>query len=293
MSEEKKHSRRKAFLNTLKTKFRFVVMNDETFEEKFSVVLKPLSIFITAGTFSLFMLVLIIYIIAFTPLREYIPGYADTGMRRRVIALNVKTDSMQLELRQKDLYINNIKDIISGQPRTKRPEKNKQDSTTKYTNLYVKPSREDSLLRAEIEAQDQYSLSIGRTGKSRGGISNFFFFAPVRGIVTSSFKSSPDHYGVDIVAKQNEAIKATLDGTVLFASWTPETGYVIQIQHDNDLVSLYKHNSVLLKKAGNRVQAGEAIAIIGDSGEQSTGPHLHFELWYKGTPINPQEYISF
>lgn len=291
MSNEKPKSKRQAFANYLKTKFRFVVMNESTFEEKFSVVLTPLSIFIALGVFSILMITLIIYIIAFTPLREYIPGYADTGMRRELVALKVKTDSIQLELEHKDLYITNIKNIINGNFKREKDFNAKKDSTKQYKNLDVKPSKEDSLFRKEIESQEKYSLTTEKN--RRKGISNFLFFAPVKGIVSNKFKASPDHYGIDVVAKKDEAIKATLDGTVVFASWTPETGYVIQLQHDNDLVSVYKHNSVLLKKIGNRIQAGEAIAIIGNSGEQSTGPHLHFELWYKGTPIDPQEYINF
>lgn len=291
MSNEKPKTKRQAFANYLKTKFRFVVMNESTFEEKFSVVLTPLSIFITLGVFSILMITLIIYIIAFTPLREYIPGYADTGMRRELVALKVKTDSIQLELENKDLYINNIKNIINGDFKREKDLDAKKDSTKQYKNLDVKPSKEDSLFRQQIESQEKYSLTTEKS--RRKGISNFLFFAPVKGIVSNKFKSSADHYGIDVVAKKDEAIKATLDGTVVFASWTPETGYVIQLQHDNDLVSVYKHNSVLLKKIGNRIQAGEAIAIIGNSGEQSTGPHLHFELWYKGTPIDPQEYINF
>lgn len=291
MSNEKKKSKRHAFADYLKTKFRFVVMNESTFEEKFSAILTPLSIFISLGVFSIIMVILIIYIIAFTPLREYIPGYADTGMRRELVALKIKTDSFQMDLENKNLYIANIKKIINGDFEKASDIKAKKDSTTQYKNLDVKPSKSDSLFRKEIESQEKYSLTAEKS--RRKGISNFLFFAPVKGIVSSKFKASPDHYGIDVVAKKDEAIKATLDGTVVFASWTPETGYVIQLQHDNDLVSVYKHNSVLLKKIGARVQAGEAIAIIGNSGEQSTGPHLHFELWYKGTAIDPQEYINF
>ena len=157
----------------------------------------------------------------------------------------------------------------------------------------VKPSKEDSAFRTQVESQDKYSLAFSENKKGKESISNFFFFTPVKGMVTSSFNLSQEHYGVDIAAKENEPIKATLDGTVLFAGWTSETGYTIEIQHSNNLVSAYKHCSVLMKKAGQYIKAGEAIAVIGNSGEQTSGPHLHFELWYNGKAIDPQEYIVF
>ncbi len=144
-----------------------------------------------------------------------------------------------------------------------------------------------------MESQDKYSLAFSESKIGKGSISSFFFFTPVKGIVTASFNSAEEHYGVDIAAKENEPIKAALDGTVLFSGWTSETGNTIQIQHSNNLVSAYKHCSVLMKKAGQYVKAGEVIAVIGNSGEQTSGPHLHFELWYNGTPIDPQEHIVF
>ena len=149
------------------------------------------------------------------------------------------------------------------------------------------------MLRDEIESEEQYNLLATDEGDASKGIAAFFFFTPLKGLVTASFDPGKEHYGVDVAAAKNEAVKACLEGTVIIATWTSETGHVIQVQHGNNLVSVYKHNSVLLKKSGDRVNAGEAIAIIGESGELSSGPHLHFELWYEGKPVDPSEFMTF
>lgn len=270
-----------------------VIMNDNTLEEKASLVLSPLNVFVVIGSTALFLIITVIYVIAFTPLREYIPGYADVNMRKNIARLTLKADSLEQELKAKDLYLKNLNNIISGRV-DEGIEGPAKDTTAEYQKLSIQPSKEDSALREEIEKTERFSLTAGPEASTRQSINSFFFFVPLQGTVTSSFETSADHFGVDIVAPKNEAIKATLDGTVILAAWTSETGYVIQIQHDNnDLVSIYKHNSVLLKKVGDRVEAGDVIAIVGESGELTTGPHLHFELWYNGEALNPQEYISF
>jgi murein DD-endopeptidase MepM/ murein hydrolase activator NlpD len=140
---------------------------------------------------------------------------------------------------------------------------------------------------------DQYNLITTGIKGSSSSISNYFFFTPVQGIISNGYNPTGRHYGIDIVSKKNEAIKSILDGTVIFSAWTLQTGYVIAIQHQSDIISIYKHNSVLLKREGDFVKAGDPIAIIGETGELSTGPHLHFELWYNGKPVNPREYITF
>ena len=172
------------------------------------------------------------------------------------------------------------------------------ESTANYDSITLVRSVEDSLLRVEIESQDQYNIAYYNENEelNKGkatSIANFNFFTPLKGIITNNFNTSEKHFAVDIVAKRNAAVKATLDGTVIFAAWTLETGHIIVIQHQQNLISVYKHNSSLLKQEGNFVKAGEPIAIIGESGELSTGPHLHFELWFNGKPINPRDYLTF
>jgi murein DD-endopeptidase MepM/ murein hydrolase activator NlpD len=291
--EEAQSRKSRKIITRLKNKFRLVVMNDETYEEKISLVLSPMNVFIVIGSIVLFLIISTIYLIAFTGLREYIPGYSsDISIRRKMINVSLKTDSLIDEMRMKDEYIANINAIINGNIKSEVTG-SRADTTQKYVNINLSASEEDSLLRADIEQLDKYSLAVNTSQKEKNDISSFFFFTPLSGLVINKYRATPDHYGIDIVAKKNAAVKATLDGTVISSNYTIETGHVIQIQHANDLVSVYKHNSALLKKTGERVKAGEAIAIVGNSGEITSGPHLHFELWYRGTPINPQEYISF
>ncbi|MEM9023193.1 MAG: M23 family metallopeptidase, partial [Bacteroidota bacterium] len=173
------------------------------------------------------------------------------------------------------------------------PEQLPRDPGVNYDTIQLRRSVEDSLLRDEIESLERFNLYETSGEGSSSDVNSFFFFTPLKGIVSAPFDARKGHHGVDVVAGENEAIKATLDGTVILATWTSETGHVIQVQHANNLVSIYKHNSVLLKKTNDKVKAGEAIAIIGESGENSTGPHLHFELWFNGQPIDPADYMVF
>lgn len=279
------------FLQRLRHRYRIVIMNDDTFEENFSLRLTPLGFFILLGSITIVMTILVTSLIAFTPLREYIPGYADVGMRRELITLSLKSDSIEQALIERNAFTDNLDNLLRGNIKTDSTQ-NRPDKSKDYSKFNTHSSAKENALKKEIEAQDQYSLAYG-TESNKSGISNFFFFSPLKGIVSENFKANEQHYGVDIVGPENEAVKATLDGTVVLATWSSETGYTISVQHSNNLISVYKHNSVLLKKVGDYVKAGEAIAIIGNSGEQTTGPHLHFELWYNGNAINPQDYMVF
>lgn len=281
----------------LKNKYKLVILNDETYEEKLSFKLSRLNVFIATGTLTIFLIVITTLLIAFTRLREYIPGYTDVSLYERVYRLQELTDSLDADSRQKSLYLENLRLILSGKDTTIISPL-KKDTVGNYGMISSYASREDSVFRSEFETQffgadNEIRFSErDRTG-SRPDISNFSFFTPLRGIVTSKFDPATKHFGVDIVSVQNEAIKATLDGVVILSGWTIETGYTITIQHENDLVSVYKHNSALLKDQGSYVKAGDAIAIIGSSGEYSTGPHLHFEIWYNGVPVDPTDFIKF
>jgi murein DD-endopeptidase MepM/ murein hydrolase activator NlpD len=280
------------YLRKLKGKFRLVIMNDETFEEKASFNLRPLKVFVTTGIIIILLITITTFIIAFTGLREYIPGYADLKTQRRVYNMVLKTDSLQKEIDNRNAYIENIRNVING-TLPKSDTVRASESASKYDTIHhLTRSKEDEALRAQMESQDQFSLSENATS-IRNSIKSFLFFPPLKGNVTSRFDPVTKHYGIDIVSNPNEAIKSTLDGTVVFANFTSETGYVIGIQHSNNLFSIYKHNSALLKKAGDFVKAGDVVAIIGNSGELSQGPHLHFELWFNGTPIDPIQFVAF
>ncbi|OQA02389.1 MAG: Murein DD-endopeptidase MepM [Bacteroidetes bacterium ADurb.Bin408] len=287
-------------LQKLKNKYRLVIYNDQTFDEAVSFKLSRLNVFLVVGTSAILLIFATTYIIAFTPLKEYIPGYGDFDTAQEIESLIIRTDSLEKALNAKTRYVNNIKAILSGED---IPDINYKmpDTVISTKEFSYKKSHEDSVLRAEIESQPGYNLvnynandnNTSGYVTSSASIKNFFFFTPLNGTVTYNFDPAANHYGVDVVARENEAVKSTLDGIVILSSWTLETGYSIAIQHADNLISVYKHNSVLLKKQGDYVKAGEVIAIIGETGLQTTGIHLHFELWFNGMPVNPRDYIIF
>jgi murein DD-endopeptidase MepM/ murein hydrolase activator NlpD len=294
MAVEGKKKNKKWFFK-LRSKYRLIIMNEDTYEKRISFKITRLNVFIVMATTAIILIILTTYLIAFTSLREFIPGYMDVDLPRKVYELRLKADSIEREFIRKDLYIQNLKNIISGKEIVDKTEQH-PDSSFNYDTIRLIRSKEDSLLRSEIESMDQYDLkfyesNIYFTNETSG--TNLLFFSPLAGIITNEFNPGINHYGVDIVSDRNEAIKATLDGIVVFTGWTLETGYVIVLQHRDDIISIYKHNAVLLKKTGNFVRAGEPISIIGESGELSTGPHLHFELWNNGNPVNPRDFIIF
>ena len=280
----------------LRIVYRLVLFNEQTFEERFSFRLTRMNVFISLLSLSMIFIIFTFFLIAYTPIREYIPGYPSIDQRRELYRLNMMADSLADNVRQKDIYLQNIKNIIEDNAELhNQPEL--EDENIRYDSITIYKSEQDSILRAEFESQEMYNLYFTEPGSKnesyRTSIRNFYFYRPLNGIITSSFDLSLKHYGVDVVTAKNEAIMATLEGTVVYAGWTIETGHVIALQHAQNLISVYKHNSVLLKQEGDIAKAGEPIAIAGQSGELATGPHLHFELWYNGTPVDPEEYIIF
>lgn len=292
----KEHNKKKDhWIHKLRNKYRLVIVNEETFDERLSFRLSRLNVFVITGTVVILLIVATTFLIAFTPLREYIPGYTDVTLSQKAKYLQHKVDSLEVDFRQKSLYIKNLKDIIEGKVIVSDTSVH-SDENVDYENIKYVKSPEDSILRAEYENESSYDLYYNESDElytPTSPLSNYYFFAPLKGIVTNEFDLTKGHYGVDIVAKDNEAVKSTLSGTVIFSDWTVETGYVIAIQHQGNLISVYKHNSVLLKQEGNVVKAGDPIAIVGESGELTTGPHLHFELWLNGAPVNPKDYMVF
>ncbi len=280
----------------LRSKYRLVIFNDETFEERLIFRLTRLNVLSVFVSLAIIFTSLTLLLIVYTPLKEMIPGYPSTYQNEKLIRLNILADSLEDQLRMKDLYFENIKNIIEGNDITEDTTKLISEKDVFYDTITLQSSQQDSLLRAEFESQNMNNLYLPEpsdTKEKQRNIKYLSFYLPADGIVTSKFDLSKEHFGIDIVAKHNAAVKSTLDGTVVFAGWTLETGYVIAIQHNENLISYYKHNSVLLKKVGEIVKAGQPIAIIGESGELTTGAHLHFELWHRGAPVNPEDYIIF
>lgn len=293
--KEEKKEKKKLKLNK---RYAFVMSNDETMEPIIDIKVNLMKLSIITLCIILVLMAITAVVIAYTPLREYIPGYTDkTFMEREVYTLNRRADSIERELERKDVYFNNLKMVIEGYPF-------ENDSLEQY-DIYapllgfdldtvdLTPSPLDSALRAEFEKDNLYSLNDPTTinAPRYNGAANFF--TPLIGTIAKVYNPSEGHYGVDVNSSENQVIKATLDGTVVYASWTLDFGYTIGIQHEGNYFSCYKHNATLLKKEGDFVKAGEAIAILGASGELSEGSMLHFELWRNGVSLNPTDYINF
>ena len=286
----RKKTNKKKLQKKLLHKYRLVVLNEDTFEERFAIKLTRLNVFFLSSLAAIILVILTTLLIVFTPLREYIPGYSSTALQKQALDLDSKTDSLLKSINMNDAYINSLKSGLRGEVSAVVINK---DSIFKAAQadtdvLELNPSKADSLLREKVRNEDKYNLFESATS-----VKDFVFFPPVNGSISSGFEPNEKHFAVDIVVPTNTPVKATSDGRVLFASWTSDAGYVIIIDHGDELVSVYKHNSSLTKSQGDFVRSREVIAISGASGELSTGPHLHFELWSNGTTLNPNNFIDF
>ena len=284
-------SRRRALLRKLTNKYRLVLLNEDTYEERGSMRLTRLNLLAVAGVALILLIAIVYLLIAYTNIRELIPGYPDAEMRQHIRENAMKLDSLEYEQAIRDQYFDNLNRIIRGEA----PENFMNDTTGMVNQREISflRSANDRELRQQVEAEEQFRLSVLETENRAGRLSEMHFFTPVKGMVTRSFEPVDGHYGTDLVTGPDEVVKAVMDGTVTMSAWTLETGYVLQSQHDHELMSVYKHNSTLFKVVGQKVMAGDAIAIVGNSGELTTGPHLHFELWHDRVPLDPQEYIAF
>lgn len=287
MSEQKP---KKKFAKKLLHKYRLVILNEDTFEERFSIKLTRLNVFVLVSLSSIFLVATTTFIIAFTSLREFIPGYSSAKLKRQATVLNYKTDSLQQVIALNEQYFASIKRVLTGDVKTVEFNRDSILEAAKNDSEIpmVGPTKEDSILRARVDKEDKYNLF-----ESAISSSNFVLFPPVNGTISEAYNVKEKHYAVDIIVAKNTPVKATADGTVIFAEWTTETGYVVIIEHSHELISVYKHNASLTKEQGDLVKAGEVIAMAGSTGEYSTGPHLHFELWSRGYPINPTNFIDF
>ena len=279
--------------NNWRDKYRFSVINDHTLEEVWRVIMTRYNAFLLITFLILFIIWGTGTVISFTNLREFIPGYPDVTMRRNILMSAIRLDSLDRELKLRDKYFDNLNSIISG---TQPVEMSvHQGTTNNYKEINFSTSPNDSVLRARVETEEKYNLTIGPSAsESVSGLASLHFFPPVKGIISGKYDVRTKHFGTDIVTKPKALVSAVLDGTVIFTGWTMETGFVIEVQHPNNIISVYKHNASLLKETGDLVRAGDPISVVGDSGELYTsGPHLHFEIWYKGSPLDPEKHILF
>ena len=297
-TKPKKPKLRNVSLKKLNRRYDFMMRHDDSKKEILGFKLNLLNLVLVIIGIALLLIIVTTFIIAFTPLREYIPGYTDNNLNREVYMLNLRADSLKREMHKKDIYFENLKKIVEGYDFA-------ADSALASLNIYeplpkgvtdtitLKKSEQDSILRAEYEAQSQYNLfgdDYLPPAKPSSLVKNFF--VPINGTIINGFNPDNGHFGVDIVSDGDQIINATLDGTVVFSSWSINNGYCIGIQHADSYFSVYKHNATLLKKEGEYVKAGEAIAILGQSGDAEKSEHLHFELWRSGVAINPAEYMT-
>ena len=294
MSEDTQKKKKK-FFHRWKHTYRLVFFNDSTFEERWHVRFTPRNILSIAGTIIIILVVGSMALVMYTPLRVLVPGYPTNAMRQQIQTVINRLDSLEHEIHLRDQYIHIVNAIVAGRE-PELAEVGTENAPISYENITFTRSEQDSLLRRQVEEEERFNVMRTfpeYTSSEEVSLAKIHFFKPVEGVVSSKFNLNNNHFGIDLVASPNEVVKAILDGTVIMSAWTSETGYVIQIQHNANIISVYKHNASLLKRQGDRVKAGDAIAIVGNSGELTTGPHLHLEIWQNGTPVNPEDYIVF
>jgi len=290
MAKKKAKKNRKSFWHQIRFKYKLSFFNESTLEEVWSLRVSQLSAIIVMLFFVLFLVSVTALIIIKTPIRNYLPGYLDVEVRKEIVENALRADSLERLIAIQALYLDNVTGILAGTaPIDSIREIDSLAQVNPDYNIPRSPAEEEFI--RTFEEEEKYNLtSLNPNPAFADGI---FFFKPVNGIISSPFESEKHHYGVDLVSAPNESVLATLDGTVVFTGFDPNVGNIIQLQHRNGFLSVYKHNELLLKETGDVVVAGEAIAIVGNTGKLSTGPHLHFELWYRGVPVNPADYIVF
>jgi len=269
-------------------KYRLVVLNEDTFEEHLSFKLNRLNVFVLGSLFSIFLIGFTIMLIAFTPLKQYIPGYSSSALKKTASGLVYKVDSLQQKLIVNDAYIQNIQQVLTGKIAAIEINKDSIIEQLKMEDVNLNPTAIDSIFREDVEREDRYTVFKKGTRKTE-----IDFFAPISGEITAAYSPKEKHYAIDIAVEKDTPVKAVSDGTVIFTGFTADTGFVIIIEHPKGFLSVYKHNASIHKEQGDLVKSGEAIAKAGSTGELSTGPHLHFELWNEGYPVNPLNFIDF
>ena len=278
------------FIKKIAHLYRFVIVNEETFEERISFKISKLGLFLISCLSVSLIIGLSILLIIFTPLKSYIPGYSSTNFKAEALDINIKIDSLEKSLVARSSYLDNLKLILSGEIESTTDMKDTLQTplTENVDKSMFQTSKTDSLLRQTVENEDRYNVLETAILDAE-----FSFFPPVKGIISQGFSLEEQHYAVDIATDKNQSVKTIADGRVIFADFSTDAGYVIIIEHQYSLISVYKHNASLLKSQGEFVTAGEVIALTGNTGELTTGTHLHFELWSDGNPLNPEEFLTF
>ena len=279
----------KGFFKKLFNDYKVVVSSEDTFEEKFAFKASKINVFVLMLVYSVILISFTISIVFFTQLRELVPGYSSSDLLNRAIYLTQKTDSLERQIELNNKFYKSIEDVLSGKTDKFIERDNIPiDSSLNEKNFFsISPNSEDSILRNYVDSQDKFNLT-----KNELVIENKMFFSPIKGDITQTFNFEENHFAIDIAADIGTPVKSILDGKILFSEWSVDTGHVIIVDHGDNIVSVYKHNSKSLKEQNDFVQAGEVIAYSGNQGSLSSGPHLHFELWKNGTPIDPEPLLN-
>ena len=280
----------KGFFKKLFNDYKVVVSSEDTFEERLAFKASKINVFVLMLVYSVILISFTISIVFFTQLRELVPGYSSSDLLNRAIYLTQKTDSLERQIELNNKFYKSIEDVLSGKTDEFIERENIPiDSSLNEKNLFsISPNSEDSILRNYVDGQDKFNLT-----KNELVIENKMFFSPIKGDITQAFNFEENHFAIDIAADIGTPVKSILDGKILFSEWSVDTGHVIIVDHGDNIVSVYKHNSKSLKEQNDFVQAGEVIAYSGNQGNLSSGPHLHFELWKNGTPIDPEPLLNF
>tara|TARA_B100001564_G_scaffold204617_1_gene172184 strand:- start:143 stop:1015 length:873 start_codon:yes stop_codon:yes gene_type:complete len=287
---KKKPTLRKRLTKNLLSRYRLVILNEENYEEQFFFRLSILNLLIISIFLFSFLITSTLLIVSYTPVKEFIPGYASNLMRKQAIINASKLDSITISYNQSLNQLNSIKRVLTGDIEFEefKEREFKLDTENIEVKLNSKKIKDDSLLRKLVEQQDKYNFSSNINSDE-----SFLFFSPVLGYISQKFDPSKKHFAIDVVAKQNEPVRSIADGVVIFSEWSSDTGYVIILEHKQGYLSVYKHNESLNNMQGDIVRAGDIIGTVGNTGEYSTGHHLHFELWNDGYPLDPQDFIDF
>ena len=277
-------------LKKLLSDYKVVISSEDTFEEKLSFRINKISTFVLFLTYSAIVILATISIVFFTDVRELVPGYSPPKLLNQVIDLSKKADSLEKKINLDTQFYKSIEDVLSGNTDTiiLRDDISNKINLEEESFSLISPSLQDSVLRKYVEKQDEFNLT-----QNELIVSDKTFFPPIRGSITQSFNINEGHYAIDVAADTGSPVKSVLDGRIIFSEWSIDTGYVIIIDHGDNIISVYKHNSKALKVQNDFVNAGEIIAFSGSQGNLSTGPHLHFELWNNGVPINPEIFLKF
>ena len=290
MNTVKNKKENKGFFKKLFNDYKVVVSSEDTFEEKFAFKASKINVFVLMLVYSVILISFTISVVFFTQLRELVPGYSSSDLLSRAIYLTQKTDSLERQIELNNKFYKSIEDVLSGKTDEFIERDNIPiDSSLNEKNVFsISPNSEDSILRNYVDSQDKFNLT-----KNELVIENKMFFSPIKGDITQTFNFEENHFAIDIAADIGTPVKSILDGKILFSEWSVDTGHVIIVDHGDNIVSVYKHNSKSIKEQNDFVQAGEVIAYSGNQGSLSSGPHLHFELWKNGTPIDPEPLLNF